>query len=264
MINIPYPVLAQSIYMGCAMVACAVALFEAVAQPQQDRPRMGRLLIAGIGIVLGVQMITNLAAYFALGSEMIGQKLFSTISFNWSMLTMAAIALPMGLQWDREHRLPCEEGRFWMVYETTLCSVAVVGVSWAWVLLASQWIPVEESKEITELVSSPKEWMFFTPIALLAPITEEIVFRLAVQGGAERILSKLGQPIWLAIPIASLIWALGHAGMVEPMGVKEVQIFLVGLIIGTLRLRRGIGAAIIAHFVLNIMAMLLYVARFVM
>ncbi len=116
-----------------------------------------------------------------------------------------------------------------------------------------------------EPTMTPDAQRFFTSVGmrkagiilgvLLAPAVEEIVFRGVIQGRLEVWAKRRRWPrFWAAsIPIASasFLWTLGHVGLVQPQGLKEAQIFLLGLLFGAIRRRYGLLGAIVAHGVLN-------------
>lgn len=95
-------------------------------------------------------------------------------------------------------------------------------------------------------------------MALLAFATyayfEELVFRLGIQNYLAGLFGRGRGRYWLAIALTSFVWALGHAGMVDPNWVKMLQIFAIGLSLGWLFRKCGIEACIIAHCVLNLVS----------
>lgn len=88
---------------------------------------------------------------------------------------------------------------------------------------------------------------------LAAPFTEEIIFRFVL---ISVLLTRFKRPtrlnILIVLVLSSLLWTLLHTGMIVPFGVKEAQIFGIGLVLGWLLLRYGLEASIIAHIVLNL------------
>ena len=69
-------------------------------------------------------------------------------------------------------------------------------------------------------------------------------------------LRKYIKITWLAVLIPAVIWALGHAYL-DPVWVKEGQIFAIGLALGGLFPYLGLEGCIIAHYVLNIASLVL-------
>jgi membrane protease YdiL (CAAX protease family) len=86
---------------------------------------------------------------------------------------------------------------------------------------------------------------------LLAVPVEEIIFRGVLQGRLE--LWSLRRGLGASVPIVatSFLWALGHSGIVLPVGLKETQIFFFGLLLGWIRRRWGLTGAMAAHGGLN-------------
>lgn len=93
-------------------------------------------------------------------------------------------------------------------------------------------------------------------VALLA-VKEEFVFRLFLQTQFEWWLRRFRHGGLWAILITSVIWTMGHAGVLEPSWVKFAQIFPMGVILGVMRRRWGLEAPIFAHVVLNLLAVFL-------
>ncbi|MCC6546045.1 CPBP family intramembrane metalloprotease [Candidatus Sumerlaeota bacterium] len=83
--------------------------------------------------------------------------------------------------------------------------------------------------------------------AMVVAILEEIVFR----GGLISLLRIARIPASLAVVIAAFLFALGHSQFMEPAGVKEFQIFGLALLLGYARLKYGLKAAVIIHFIHN-------------
>lgn len=86
---------------------------------------------------------------------------------------------------------------------------------------------------------------------LLAVPVEEIVFRGILQGRLELWAMRRGLGASVPIAITSFLWALGHSGIVIPVGLKETQIFFFGLLLGWIRRRWGLTGAMAAHGGLN-------------
>ena len=83
-------------------------------------------------------------------------------------------------------------------------------------------------------------------------IAEEIVFRLGIQNFLVKHLNLQNNNYWIAIVITSVLWTLGHAGVLEPEWVKLAQIFPVGLLLGWLYKKFGVESTILAHGIFNI------------
>lgn len=84
-----------------------------------------------------------------------------------------------------------------------------------------------------------------------AAVIEEMTYRVGVLGGLLLLGRGHAGPAVLG---SAVLWAGMHAGLVEPGWWKFLQLLPVGLILGWLVLRRGVGAAVLAHLVLNLAA----------
>jgi len=89
--------------------------------------------------------------------------------------------------------------------------------------------------------------LFLLLIAVGAPFVEEITFRGLVWGAAV----KHGWSPWLATVIASVPFALLH---VEPL--RVAPLVAAGLVLGTVRQFGGLGAAMLAHAVVNVIGVI--------
>ncbi len=82
-------------------------------------------------------------------------------------------------------------------------------------------------------------------------IAEEIIFRLGIQNFLVKYLNLQTNNYWIAIFITSVLWTIGHAGVLEPEWVKLAQIFPVGLLFGWLYKKFGAESTILAHGLFN-------------
>ena len=93
-------------------------------------------------------------------------------------------------------------------------------------------------------------------IAMLAMATcalgEELIFRLGIQNYIARIFGLWDGRYWLAILLSSVLWTVGHLGMLEPGWVKLAQVFPAALALGWLARKHGIETCIVAHVVFNV------------
>ena len=96
---------------------------------------------------------------------------------------------------------------------------------------------------------TPRGMAVFAHLAVM----EELIFRLF---WLTFLLGSLRRFRWrgpVSIVLTSAVWALGHAGVVEPPWVKLVQISVIGLLLGYVYLRTGIEGAIATHLSLNLL-----------
>lgn len=85
-----------------------------------------------------------------------------------------------------------------------------------------------------------------------AAFSQEIIYRLGIQGFLARYLGGQGSRYWLPVVLTSLLWTLQHVGVMEPGWVKMAQIFPIGLLLGWLYRRHGVESCILAHAVFNV------------
>jgi membrane protease YdiL (CAAX protease family) len=89
----------------------------------------------------------------------------------------------------------------------------------------------------------------------LAPILEECFFRHYVFYRMAVAMTRLGlrqTPAALAtIVVTSLLFTIGHMGLIEPLWLKWLQVFVPGLFLGATAWRHGLEAAIALHWAFN-------------
>jgi membrane protease YdiL (CAAX protease family) len=103
-------------------------------------------------------------------------------------------------------------------------------------------------------LEAPASLMVILPAVLLAAVTEELFFRGLVQGWLTRWLGGTRRAVLLAVGVSSALWALAHWASTSHPGLKVLQIFLIGLGLGALTRRYSVEASIVAHAVLNLVA----------
>ncbi len=98
--------------------------------------------------------------------------------------------------------------------------------------------------------------MALTPASALAvsvmAIAEELTFRLGIQSLLARLFNWKGNKYWISILLTSLLWTIGHTGVLEPDWVKLVQVFPAGLALGWAFRKYGIECCIAAHVLFNL------------
>lgn len=133
--------------------------------------------------------------------------------------------------------------------EGWLASAALFGVSvgLSWVLITRfSW----------KAPSMPGElplWGIVVP-AVLSPLNEEIFLRQYLQGRLMKAWWHFGLGARLgALLVPAAFFALMHTGAIEPFWIKWVQIFVLGVCLGIVRLRLGLAACIGAHILFNLL-----------
>ncbi len=137
-------------------------------------------------------------------------------------------------------------------------ALAVNAVTIGVLYFLPQHVPVEVNPELKEEIDTAVESIgdaFIILLALqvlIAPIFEEILYRHYLQSRLVCLLKNRRGGAWLAIAVASFLWALAHQGMLLPEWVKFAQIFVIGLLFGALQRRWGVAISIAAHLALNV------------
>jgi membrane protease YdiL (CAAX protease family) len=139
----------------------------------------------------------------------------------------------------------------WKKYLVHVCTVVVLGILYSVGLFL--WSKPQLSGMAQRLLgSSMKVTPQATFIALMFAVDEELTFRLVMQNFLANYTRFRDEQYWLAIVITSLLWTLGHAGMLNPDWVKLVQVFPVGLLLGWLSKHHGVESSILAHGLFNL------------
>ncbi len=95
---------------------------------------------------------------------------------------------------------------------------------------------------------------FLTPltISLVAAISEETIYRLF----GVSLFKKLTGSTWMALLIPAAIWAFGHSNYpVFPVYIRGIELTIGGLIFGVAFLRYGLVTCIVAHYVVDAVAL---------
>ena len=95
---------------------------------------------------------------------------------------------------------------------------------------------------------------FLTPltISLVAAISEETIYRLF----GISLFKKLTGSTWAALLIPAAIWAFGHSNYpVFPVYVRGIELTIGGLLFGWAFLRFGLVTVIVAHYVVDAVAL---------
>ena len=95
---------------------------------------------------------------------------------------------------------------------------------------------------------------FLTPltISLVAAISEETIYRLF----GVSLFKRWTGSTWLALVIPAAIWAFGHSNYpVFPVYIRGIELTLAGAIFGIAFLRYGLLTCIVAHYVIDAVAL---------
>ena len=99
----------------------------------------------------------------------------------------------------------------------------------------------------------PKAFLIYT--IMIAPFWEEIFYRWYLLNALRHLFRDTRYSRVIAIVLSSTVWAFAHNyGYTDPAWIKEVQIFLNGLILSIMYPRIGLEGCIIAHLTINMLA----------
>ena len=127
----------------------------------------------------------------------------------------------------------------------------------------AEWIGADEpsqrlAQEIPSIQGAARQAGLILSVALIAPVTEELMFR----GLLPRVLGRWMRQ-WAAFTVAALVFALFHLLGVDPddflkrSALLVPQLFIVGLVLGwQVMRRRRLGVAIFLHSGFNLFAVL--------
>ncbi len=108
------------------------------------------------------------------------------------------------------------------------------------------WSPVDPG--VTEYMGGSLPFLAPIGLSLSAALTEEFAFRFFGVSVAKRFLKSTA----LAVILPAIVWAFLHSTYpVYPMHIRGVELTVGGALFGLLYLRRGILAAIVAHYLID-------------
>ena len=241
-----YHVLAHSLYQVIALVLAGAGAIVYGLNLNNVRDKIDRRVRFWAGVAVAAQGAATVLVFVVVSEGPVR----TTVLSNWAMLGVAGLVLPLGLAYSpdpptlRRKKLP-------MLLVVPAGAVAAILVSHGLVLLFSLVTEVKPGRTLELLLESERGLLALIPVALLAALIEEVVFRLGLQGVLEAWCKRLGVSVWWAIAATSFVFALGHAGMIDPDGIKELQIFAASMVFGYLKAAYGLRVAIYAHLGLN-------------
>jgi len=253
-----YALIAQLVFLGAGACAAGLSLAYLAGRPASLEPLLAREAKLAAEAVIGIQAALTLAALAGGLAGVVPLSIGSKVYANWVLVALAGAILPTGLIMEAkawQGRARPTRRQWWMA--VGFASAGLLVFSLAYYGFAGLLIDLEEDRFIAEDSRLAVFWVLFPPVALMAAPLEEVIFRLGIQRYLERLLAGWRRGGWWAIAITAAIWAVGHSAYVRPHGVKELQIFVLGVVLGWMRVRYGIGAAIAAHLALNAASMAL-------
>jgi len=208
----------------------------------------------GIGVPVGCFLLTLLGFGLTILGFTQGEQPNTAVqsAMLGSVLTLglgAIVAWPAVLNAEPANARAGDRG-LWLLLAGAL------GWSLVWLVAIehSNFVKVSEDFALKDVSAArPYEYAFVTCLVIVIAIVEEILFR----GALQTILLGAVKNSWAAIVGSSFLWALAHAGYVEPYGLKEFQILVLGLAIGWAYERYGLRGAMAIHAGNNLMSMLL-------
>lgn len=242
-----YTIAAQSIFTLSILGAVVYVLFrpsEQINQTMQENWKSTRLLIWMMGAFFTI-CIGGLIVLFQL--DQIPPEPIGIFGFYFvSQLIPAILIILCAWQFRNQGiETPLPLQRKLIVGIGSGCLLFVLAA-----VLATLWpTQVNMSSELAQFTQSIPSLLIFFLFAILAAIVEEVIFRLGIQGILERHFTT--ETPLIAVAITSIIFALGHAGMTDQLGFKEIQIFITGMVFGILKVHYGLSASIFAHITLN-------------
>jgi hypothetical protein len=226
-----YTLIAQLSYIAIAAIVGCVSLVIIARSTRSQLSSIFHPLL-----LWSIQMIATLVGTVLLLLDRLPSDLLIAVLGQWIMLLLALACLPGGLLIQQSRTL--SPGRAQWIAVVAIATLAVILFSFSWMGLAVWLFDPKASTILEELGDSPGGFFLLVCIALLAAPLEEAIYRL-------------GLPQWLPLFIPAFVWSLGHAGVLIPHGIKEFQIFVVGLVLGLVFRRYGFGACVAIHLGLN-------------
>lgn len=113
--------------------------------------------------------------------------------------------------------------------------------------------PTASDKLVGLLLSLPPvaRIVFMLAMASIAAVLEECLFRHYLLFRLATALRRGPAPLAVAMVLSTLLWSIGHYGLMQPYGLKLVQTFGLGLLLGATALRKGLVPAILLHWLFN-------------
>lgn len=246
-----YQFLASVMYLAAAAAVAGVNLMLALSRLRRVWHAVTRQHLAFSAGIVALQLFASILGLALFLLEAIEPILLIAVLANWLILVLALASAPAGLAYLVDHR-PDSKPALSMTMAVFFGTVFVVAFSFGFIALVGLLVDIEAGTDLAPFLESAGGIVLFIPIAILAAFMEEILFRVGMQGLLLHACARMKCSPWWAIAATSGVWAIGHAGIMTPHGLKEFQIFVIGLIFGWLAWRYGPRAAILAHLGLNL------------
>ena len=138
-----------------------------------------------------------------------------------------------------------------------LASGAVVACGWLGLMAAAYSHLGARNRLVTTSELPPAalrrlgySWGEVVGASLQSSIGEEVLYRLVIVSLAWHLI---GQPS-IGVVVAAALWSATHdVGDVRPRGLRSLELFVLGCVLGVVLVVAGLAAAIVAHFVYNLL-----------
>lgn len=137
-------------------------------------------------------------------------------------------------------------------WKTVLLPIPLL-IAWTfiWFAIASP-EPTDLALASTPEGNSPMNYIYtFFTASILAPVTEEILYRHFVMGLLARWFGSSKAAVVLNIWVSSLVFAIAYAGVVTDDWIKIMQILPAGVVFGWINRKKGLEHSILAHSLFN-------------
>ena len=257
-----------NLLISLAFFVLAMVYFFVEARDVTRSTRRKTFLIAALIFVMGV--INAFMMRFALQFPKIGgYDLNSTYTFVVNILSAVAsffttiLYLRTGQAFSMRVSMPGSQ----LLYSKGEGEVSSSrSIQWKWIILPIPFLIVwtfawfgimpPEPTELA-LASTPEGdalsvylYTFFTA-SILAPVTEEILYRHFAMGLLSRWFGNSKMAVVCNIGITSLIFAMAHAGVVTEDWIKIVQILPAGILFGWVNYKKGLAHSVLSHAAFN-------------
>lgn len=229
--------------LGCASIVRRPKLLACFATPAGRGPVIWFWGLAALGVFV--------APAGGLFGESVNGPLFAMLA--GSVIAFGIIGLsawPWAFEADKHSAgSPSRSPQVW--------GLLVAALLWSivWIVVISQIDSVKVRDDFmfkdVSPYKRPFEYVSVTAFVVSLAIVEEIIYRGAVQ----QAVAKITRLPWLGVGVSAVTWALAHGGYTEPFGVKEFQIFVLGVIIGVAAQRHGLRAGMMIHIANNLLGL---------
>lgn len=256
----PYMIIAWIVYSLTVLFVFILGIVLFIAKRKEIKSHLKSALALGAFIIILYTILLIIAACFS-------PDLFKTfLSFLFLPISFftVVISISVGGFFCKRLKLPgipdirrkgiSRPKKFYLAILIAILLTFLYSAFLFWFTHPSETPFAKEIWKIwTERLGLKAKHGFATILLLLATkaISEEVTFRLFVQNMLGYSFKKLRWGYLLAILLTASIWALPHAGVMNPEWVKFVQVFGFGIILGLLMRRWGVASCMIVHMVLN-------------